>query len=123
MAASDFSLANIGTTPSEVVELEPTFNNVATPSESMKKEYLNLSATSVDRYQIKFNSQTTAIKTAILAHYKARYSGYGSFLWNMVPAYVNGGANLTGRWVPGSLKNTPIGYKRWNISIVFEKAN
>jgi len=123
MAASDFSLANIGATPSEVVELDPIFNNVITESESMKKEFLNLSTTSVDRYQIKFNAQLTAIKDAILTHYKARYSGYGSFAWTMVPAQVNSGAALTGRWVDGSLKFTPIGYKRWNISIVFEKAN
>ena len=46
-AGSDFSLV-----PSEVIELEPTYNNVITQSESMKKEFLNLSATPLLQYKI-----------------------------------------------------------------------
>ena len=115
MAADDFTTAT-----SEVVEISPDFHNVVTPSESMKKEYLNLSTTSLKRYDIKFNAQTTAVKDVILAHYNARYGGYDSFIWTSVPSYVNSGANLTGRWVDKSIKFTPIGYKRWNITIQFE---
>ena len=125
MAASDFSVTNIGATPSEVVESAPIFHNILTESESMKKEYLNISITSIQRYTIKFNAKTTAIKDVILAHYNARYGGYGSFSWaaDMVPAHVNGGSALTGRWVDGSITFTPVGYKLWNISIQFEKSN
>jgi len=118
MAADDFTIA-----PSEVVEIVPVFNNVVTDSESMKQEYLNLSTTSIQRYKIKFNAKTTAEKDAVLAHYNGRYAGYDEFIWTSVPAYVNSGANLTGRWVTGSLQFTPIGYKRWNISITFQKSN
>jgi len=118
MAADDFSTA-----PSEVIEDAPIFNNIITETESEKKEYLNLSTTSVRRYTIKFNAQTTTVKDAILAHYNARYGGYDSFAWTSVPAHVNSGSNLTGRWIDGSIKFTPVGYKLWNISIRFEKAN
>jgi len=118
MAADDFSTA-----PSEVVEVAPSFHNVITESESMKKEFMNLSTTSIQQYQLKFNAKTTAVKDAILLHYNGRYGGYDEFIWTSVPAHVNSGSNLTGRWVTGSIKFTPIGYKLWNITIIFEKSN
>ena len=116
-------MADFTTAPSEVVELSPIFNNVITDSESMKQEYLNISTTSVQQYKIKFNVVTTAVKDAILAHYNGRYGGYDPFAWKSVPAYVNSGADITGRWVGGSLQFTPIGYKRWNVSVIFQKSN
>lgn len=118
MAADDFSVA-----PSEVVESAPIFNNITTESESMKKEFLNISATSIQKYTLKFNAKTTAVKDSILAHYNARYGGYDSFLWTSVPAHVNSGSNITGRWIDGSITFTPVGYKLWNVSIMFEKSN
>ena len=117
MAAANFTIA-----PSEVVELSPVFNNIITPTESMKKEFLNLAATPVRRYRLKFNTKSTAVKDAILAHHDSAYGGYDDFSWTSVPAHVNSGANLTGRWVDGSMQFTPVGYKLWNISIDFEKS-
>ena len=114
--------ANFATAPSEVVELSPDYNNIITPTESMKKEFLNLSTTPIRRYRLKFNSKTTAVKDAILAHYDSAYGGYDDFTWTSVPAHVNSGGNITGRWVDGSMQFTPIGYKLWNISIEFEKS-
>ena len=117
MAGEAFTLA-----PSEVIELEPIYNNVITPSESMKKEFFNLSATALQRYHIKFNVLTTANKDILLAHFKAQSGGYYPFSWTSVPAYIESGANITGRWVDGSLSITPIGYKRWNCSVIMEKS-
>ena len=117
-AGSDFTLA-----PSEVIELDPIYNNVITQSESMKKEFLNLSATPLLQYKLKFNVLTTANKNIVLAHYKDQSGGYYKFAWKSVPAYIGSGANITGRWVDGSLSFTPIGSKRWTTSIIFEKDN
>ena len=117
MAADDFATA-----PSEVVELPPAFNNIITTTESEKKEFLNLSVTPIRVYRLKFNAQSTAVKDAILAHHDARYGGYDDFTWTSVPDHVNSGANLQGRWIDGSIRFIPIGYKLWNISIDFEKS-
>jgi len=115
-AGEDFTMA-----PSEVVELEPEYNNIITPTESMKKEYLNLSATALQKYKITFNVLTTANKDTLLTHFKANYGEFHSFTWKSVPSYIESGANITGRWVTGSLSITPIGYKRWTCSVIIEK--
>ena len=117
-------MADFTTLPSEVIEVAPDYHNIITQTESMKKEFLNLAATPVRRYRLKFNAQTTTVKDAILAHYDAQYGGYTSFSWATaaVPAHVNGGAAMTGRWIDGSLQFTGIGYKMWNISMEFEKS-
>ena len=113
-------MANFTIAPSEVVESSPIFNNIITEMESMKKEFLNLSTTSLKRYTIKFNAKTTAVKDSILLDYNGRYGGHEEFIWASVPAHVNSGANLTGRWIDNSIKFTPVGYKMWNINIQFE---
>ena len=97
MAAGNFTVA-----PSEVVELPPNYNNIITPTESMKKEFLNLSTTPIRVYRLKFNAKSTTVKDAILAHYDSAYGGYDDFSWTSVPAHVNSGANITGRWIDGS---------------------
>ncbi len=117
MAADDFA-----TTPHEVVEENPIYNNVITPSESMKKEYLNLSATALQRYRLTFKNCTTAEKDAIVSHYQGRYGGYDSFIWTAVPAYIESGANITGRWVDGSLKIMPVANGVWNVQLTMEKS-
>ena len=115
-AGSDFTLV-----PSEVVELEPDYHNVITESESMKKEFLNMSATATQRYRMKFNAMTTANKNTLLTHFKDQSGGYYKFIWKSVPAYIEAGGNITGRWVRGSLSITPIGYKMWQVSVTMEK--
>jgi len=118
MAADDFTLE-----PNVVTELEPIYNTISTDSESMKKEYLNLSTTPVEQYELKFKALSTANKDTLIAHYKARYGGYDSFAWTSVPAYIGSGSNITGRWIPGSLKISPIGNSLFTCSINFEKDN
>ena len=49
MAADDFTI-----TPSWVDVHCPEFHNIITQSESMKKDYQNLSTTSVQRFTLKF---------------------------------------------------------------------
>ena len=80
--------------PNEVIEIEPTYNNVITQSESMKKEFLNLSSTPLLQYKIKFSALTTANKDVLLAHYKDQSGGYYEFSWTSVPSYINSGANI-----------------------------
>ena len=117
-------MADFTTLPSEVIEVSPEYHNIITQTESMKKEFLNLAATPVRKYRLKFNAQTTAVKDAILAHYDGQTGGLTAFSWTAaaVPAHVNSGAAMTGRWVDGSIQFAGIGYKRWNISIEFEKS-
>jgi hypothetical protein len=116
-------MANFTMAPNEVVESEPIYNNVITQSESMKKEFLNLAATPIKRYTLHFDVLTTAEKDAFLTHWNATgLGGYASFSWTSVPAHVNGGVNLTGRWVEGSLSITGVSHNYWKIQVTFEKA-
>jgi len=124
MAASDFTLV-----PTLVVPDEPEFNNLETPSESMKKNYLNLSSTPILRYKLIFEGMSNTNFWALHKHVYDRYVGYDSFSWQSVPAYIDtdmdgtpDGSNLTGRWVKDTFKFDP-GPDSWDAEIVFEKAN
>jgi len=116
-AGSAFTL-----TPNQVVELEPIYNNVITESESMKKEFLNLSATALQRYKLSFKALTTANKDVLIAHYKDQSGGYYPFSWSSVPSYIESGTSITGRWVDGSLSISPAGTSRWSATIIIEKS-
>lgn len=116
-AGSAFTLA-----PDEVTILEPEYHNVITESESMKKDYQNISTTPIERYRIDFKVLTSAEKDIILNHYKDQYGGYHSFSWQSVPSYIGSGANITGRWVDGSL-DIKAKTVSWRCNIIFEKDN
>jgi len=109
--------------PNLVVEAEKVYNNVITEFESMKKEFLNISTTPVERFEITYRNLTTANKDIFLAHYKANSGGYYPFTWKSVPAYIGSGANITGRWVDDSYSLSPAGTARWTLKVIFEKAN
>ena len=117
-------MADFTVLPSEVIEVAPDYHNIITLTESMKKEFLNLAATPIRRYRLKFNAKTTAVKDAILAHYDGQTGGHTAFSWTAaaVPAHVNSGAAMTGRWIDKSIQSTGVGYKLWNINIEFEKS-
>jgi len=106
--------------PNTVVPHAPEYNNVVSQTESMKKEYYNISATAVEKWDLLFKVNTSTEMNAILTHYKDQSSGYYLFSWTSVPAYISGAA-ISGRWVPGSLKITPVSNK-WKVSLIFEKA-
>lgn len=110
-------------TPQEVEVLEPEYHNVITPTESMKKEYLNLSATPVEKYRLRFKARTNTQRETIHTHYKDQSGGYYLFSWQSVPSYIGGGANISGRWVEGSFGMTPVGATFFNIELIFEKDN
>ena len=114
-AGGDFTLH-----PELVVTLEPQYYNIITPSESQKKEYMNISATPIERFQLFFKALTDTDRDTLIAHYKDNYGGYHSFPWKSVPTYINSGANKTGRWVDGSLKMDPTHKEYWKCSIIFE---
>ena len=114
-AGSAFTLV-----PNEVITEEPEFHNIITPSESMKKEYMNISANSVDTYRLLFKALTNANRDILLTHYNDQYGGYHNFSWQSVPSYIGSGVNITGRWITGSLKMTPVSNK-WKCEITFEK--
>ena len=115
-------MADFTITPHEVVEADPIYNNLITQSESMKKEFLNLSTTPLQRYQLTFKNCTTAKKDLIIAHYNAQYAGFAEFAWTSVPSYIESGANITGRWIDGSRKITPVANGAWNIQLTIEKS-
>lgn len=113
-AGSAFTLA-----PHVVITLEPKYNTVSTQTESMKKEYFEISANAVERYHLEFKVLTTANRDILLNHYKDQSGSYHNFSWQSVPSYINSGSNLTGRWMAGSLQMTVIS-NFWKCSIIFE---
>jgi hypothetical protein len=117
-AGSAFTL-----TPQIVEPLDPEYHNVITDSESMKKEYINLSATPIERYKLTFKVLTNSNRETLLAHYKDQSGGYFVFSWQSVPSYIYSGTNISGRWVDGSLTMSPIGSDQWACTITFEKDN
>lgn len=118
MAAQDpFTLV-----PQEVVTKEPVYNNEESQTESMKKEYFNLSSTPTEQWVLSFKALSNTDRDTLLTHFNDQLGGYYSFSWQSVPFYVNSGSNITGRWVKGSLSMAVIG-NRWNCSVTFEKEN
>jgi hypothetical protein len=116
-AGSAFTLV-----PNEVITEEPEYHNVITESESMKKDYQNISTTKVQKYELRFKALINANRDILLTHYEDQYGDYHSFSWQSVPSYIGSGANITGRWVKGSLKMSIISNK-WKCSVLFEKNN
>ena len=115
-------MANFTMNPNEVVESEPIYNNAITESDSQKKAFLNLSTDGVKRYTLTFDVLTTVQKDAFLTHWNGELGGYTEFTWTTVPAHVHAGANLTGRWVDGSLVITGIAHRYWKIQVTFEES-
>ena len=107
--------------PNEVLTAEPEYHNVITDSESMKKEYINIATTPTEKFTLNFSALTNTERDTLLDHYNDQYGGFYSFSWASVPSYVCSGADMTGRWVKGSLKMTPISKTYWKCSIMFEK--
>jgi len=119
MAAGDsFTMS-----PHEVVPIEPEYHNIITPSESMKKEYLNLSATPIEKYELFFRGLTTVEKNILKDHFDDQSGGYYKFTWTSVPDYIDDSPNMDGRWVKGTLRMMPIAPNVWNCAITFEKDN
>ena len=110
-------------TPSVVIPNEPDYNNIVTPSESMKKEYINLSSTPTEQYMIKIKVLTSTQMNTWLTHFKDNSGEYYPFSWTSVPSYINGGSAMSGRWVKGSWKATPLSAGKWACEATFEKAN
>ncbi len=118
MAAGDaFTLV-----PEAVVTLEPEYNTVESQTESMKKEHYEISSTPVERYRLIFEALTDSERDTLLDHFKDQSGGYYAFSWQSVPNYIGSGANITGRWVKGSLTMNPLN-PYWKCSIEFEKEN
>ena len=106
--------------PNEVITLASIYHNIITPSESMKKEYMNIASTPVETYQLIFKALTDANRDVLKTHYDDQYGGYHNFSWQSVPSYIGSGANITGRWTDNSLEMNIISNK-WRCSIIFEK--
>jgi hypothetical protein len=117
MSGEVFSLV-----PSNVETSEPQYNNVETTTENMKKEYFNISSTALQRYKLTFKALSNTDRDTLLTHVNAQLMSHYSFSWQSVPSYIGAGANITGRWVPGSFSMTPMGLQ-WKCTITFEKDN
>ena len=122
MAADDFTLM-----PTWVDPLEPEYNTVITPTESMKKEYMNISVNATEKFKLKYEGLSDANFKILFDHYKDRYGGYDAFAWKNVaiPAYIQTLLGLTtedliGRWVEKSFKFSPEPHS-WTAEVVFEE--
>jgi len=113
---------NFTLVPNVVITIEPDYYNIITQSESAKKEYMNIASTPTERWELQFIALTNANRDTLLVHYKENYGGYHSFSWQSVPSYIGSGANMTGRWIKGSLSMAPISNSYWRCTIIFEKA-
>ena len=108
--------------PNNVIEDVPEYNNVVTETESMKKEYFNVSTTPIKRYKLDFKAVTKTVRNSILDHYNFQLGGWYPFLWQTVPSYIGSGSDITGRWIEGSYSESHNS-NLFRISISFEKAN
>jgi len=122
MAADDFTLI-----PTWVIPFAPEFHNIITQSESMKKNYQNLSSNPVMKFKLIFEKLGDTNFWTLHNHYYGRYGGYDSFSWQSVPSYIDtnqdgtpDGTDMTGRWVEGSFQFQPES-RSWSAEIVFEK--
>lgn len=119
---ADFTLV-----PTWVHPEEPEFHNIETQSESMKKEYYNLSTSAVEKFRLVFEGLSDANFKTLRDHYMGRYGGFDSFLWknSAIPEDIKTllgltTNDLTGRWVTGSFKHTPKPHS-WEAEITFER--
>lgn len=120
--------ANFTFTPDYVIPEVPDFNTIITQSESMKKNYLSMNSTPVQRFKLIFKAIDNDDAIDIQAHYASCYGQYDNFSWTTVPSYIDtnldgtkDGTNMTGRWVEGSLIFTPLDDSKCNVEIIFEK--
>ncbi|MFH1781012.1 MAG: hypothetical protein ABH835_00110 [Patescibacteria group bacterium] len=118
MAAGD----NFTLVPDSVIPDEPEYNTVVTPSESMKKEYLAISSTPVEKFTLNFKVLPSSDMLGIRTHYKDQTGGYYPFNWKTVPSYIASPSSMKGRWVAGSMSLGIVGDKYWSLSIKFEKS-
>jgi len=123
--ASDFTL-----TPTAVVPVTPVFNTIISQSESMKKQYQNLSGNAVFRYKLTFNALSETDFWTLYNHYHSCKGEYDSFSWTSVPSYIDtdqdgtpDGSNMTGHWVTNSLTFQPLAVGLWQAEIIFERSN
>jgi len=108
--------------PTWVFPEEPQFGVMITSTETMKKEYYLLSgSSSIDRYRLVFSGVSDAGYNGtggIRTHFRAQNGGYQSFKWATIPSYILS-SSVTGRWVAGSLKETPNA-NYWDLELTFE---
>ncbi len=119
MAAGDSFTLN----PTVVIPVAPEYHNIITPSESMKKEFINIAATPLEQWKLVFAVLSSTNMNVALTHYKDNSGGYYQFIWTSVPSYINSGSDITGHWIDGSLNIAPNGKKHWSVDIIFEKLN
>lgn len=122
MADSDFTIL-----PTWVIVEEPEYHNIESQSDSMKKEYFNLSYTPTEKFKLKFDGLSDSQFKILYDHYKERYGGYALFVWlnAYIPTYIKTllgitTGDLSGRWVGGSFKFNPKP-KYFTAEITFEK--
>jgi len=120
-------MADFQLMPTWVDPLEPEYHNVITPTESMKKEYMNISTNATEKFKLKFEGLSDANFKILFDHYKGQYSGYAVFDWKnaYIPGYLKTllgitSGDLTGRWVEKSFKFSPKAHS-WTAEVVFEK--
>ena len=122
-------MANFELIPTWVTPEAPEYHNVITESESMKKDYQNLSTTPVEVFVLEFTGLSDANFKILYDHYYSEYGGYAEFNWlnAKIPGYLKvllgiTDGNLTGRWVKDSFSFT-LKPHSWDAKIKFERAN
>lgn len=113
MPADDFTLV-----PTWVEPETRQYHNIETRSESMKREVINLSATPLRRFRLRWEGMSDADYATLLAHYSARYGEVDPFTWTTPPTYIST-LDMVGRWVDGSLDARPLSHAWW-VEVLFE---
>lgn len=125
MAGADLT----SVTPTWMEPQEPEFHTIMTQSESMKKNYANLSgSTPILKWKCKWQGLSDTSYYLLYQHFYDNKGGYDSFAFKCVPSYIDtdedgvpDGSAMTGRWVEGTFK-TKLLPRSWDLEIVFEKA-
>lgn len=120
-------MADFALTPTWVFPERPEYHNVITQSESMKKEFFNISSTPTEKFQLKFEGMSDANFKILYDHQKGQYGGYALFNWlnANIPAYIKTllgltTENLSGRWVDDTFNFNPKSHS-FDAEIIFEK--
>lgn len=121
-------MADFQLLPTWVHPVEPEYHNIVTPSESMKKEYMNISASAVEKFKLVFEGMSDANFKTLRDHFNTSYGEYDLFDWKnaYIPAYILTLLGLTtedisGRWIKGSFR-AKVKPNSWDAEVTFEQA-
>ena len=111
--------------PNRVTKLRPIHPVRVTESESAKKVKALADGSPIERFRLLFKGASVTDRDAIWSHFADQDGSLTSFSWTSVPAYINGGSNITCRYLDeedgDSVVEEPRDHYKWRMVIILEK--